>query len=680
MQHSPKRKLINLLLILLLVVLPLTSACSDDPDPAPSRSSETSSTPKSVSQSVVNDPNAETWGIYWYLCGTDLETYDGAATLDLMELTSVEIPENVYVIIQTGGTYEWYNDVIDPDYIERYIYDSEGLFLLSQEELTSMGNKHTLADFLDFCLTNYDADNKAVIMWDHGGGSSGGLMYDELFDDEYLTIRDVEEAFSLVVDRDYKKPPFDIIGLDACLMATIDMASALHGYGQYMVASQEFEPGLGWNYQGIMEALAAKPNISPVDLSIAICDTYAEALEEADAATEMTLSVVDLKKMKPLFDAVNNYGQEAILAAFDNQRFFVNYNRSAKASENYGGNTPEQGYYNMVDLGDLVRHTRNLLPENTETILKALDEAVVYNVAGPYRQKSSGLSIFYSYDSDNYSLEQYATGAALPIFVHLYDWSINGNLSNEAKLFINEMQITTDENKYDDLDDLINFDNFTYDLEDYPVYIDNEGYAVLDLGSDIAEMLSSVYFNLFIYFEEDDLTLYLGRDNDIVSDWDEGYFYDNFRGVWGAIDGNLVFMDISYESDDYNLYAIPILLNGEACTLSVAYDFHSKSWEILGARPDNDIYGRASKKLIILEPGDEITTLHYIADLSGDGDFIELEIETFIYTENSAFNEEDLGDGTFIMLFELNDMNNNSFLSNIVFLEVEDGNIDAYIE
>ena len=30
------------------------------------------------------------------------------------------------------------------------------------------------------------------------------------------------------------------------------------------------------------------------------------------------------------------------------------------------------------------------------------------------------------------------------------------------------------------------------------------------------------------------------------------------------LDGHLVYMELSYESDDYNLYSIPILLNGEA--------------------------------------------------------------------------------------------------------------------
>ena len=40
------------------------------------------------------EPNAEagTWAIYWYLCGSDLESNGGFATSDLMEMMEVALP------------------------------------------------------------------------------------------------------------------------------------------------------------------------------------------------------------------------------------------------------------------------------------------------------------------------------------------------------------------------------------------------------------------------------------------------------------------------------------------------------------------------------------------------------------------------------------------------------------
>lgn len=62
-------------------------------------------------------------------------------------------------------------------------------------------------------------------------------------------------------------------------------------------------------------------------------------------------------------------------------------------------------------------------------------------------------------------------------------------------------------------------------------------------------------------------------------DWENGVFTDNFRGVWGAIDGYLVYMDIIYEGEDYNLYSVPILLNGEEYQLHVVYDYNEEDFQ-----------------------------------------------------------------------------------------------------
>ncbi|MDR2514126.1 MAG: hypothetical protein LBD02_02825 [Christensenellaceae bacterium] len=40
----------------------------------------------------------------------------------------------------------------------------------------SMGDGSTLADFLTFCNENYPADNRAVVFWNHGGGSVASVF------------------------------------------------------------------------------------------------------------------------------------------------------------------------------------------------------------------------------------------------------------------------------------------------------------------------------------------------------------------------------------------------------------------------------------------------------------------------------------------------------------------------
>lgn len=51
--------------------------------------------------------SSESWVVYWYVCGSDLESDGGAATEDFSEMTNVDLPENVTVVIQAGGANAW---------------------------------------------------------------------------------------------------------------------------------------------------------------------------------------------------------------------------------------------------------------------------------------------------------------------------------------------------------------------------------------------------------------------------------------------------------------------------------------------------------------------------------------------------------------------------------------------
>ena len=68
----------------------------------------------------------DSWVVYWYLCGSDLESNYGCATMDLLEMMEVTLPENVNVVIQTGGAAVWQNEVMDAGKIQRWLYNSEG--------------------------------------------------------------------------------------------------------------------------------------------------------------------------------------------------------------------------------------------------------------------------------------------------------------------------------------------------------------------------------------------------------------------------------------------------------------------------------------------------------------------------------------------------------------------------
>lgn len=610
---------------------------------------------------------AGTWAIYWYLCGSDLESDAEAATMDLYELQCVSLPENVQVIIETGGAQEWYHEDVEAGQQGRYLYDSDGLTFLEAQPEADMGDPETLADFLSFCQENFPADHTMFLFWNHGGGSVSGAAFDEIYDYDSLTLDEMYQAFGSVYELSEENPPFDVVGFDTCLMATIDTAWMLSDISHYLVASEEMEPGCGWSYDKWVQTLGDHPGIDGAALGQVICDSYMEGCEDIGMEQEATLSVVDLQKIQPLLYAYDDLGKEALTLACEDSTFFAEFGRRAVQTENYGGNTPDQGYTNMVDMGHLVRNSEDLLPETAQAVLDGLEECVVYNVSGVYRSEATGLSCYYSYNGDTDDFDAFTSISASPAFQYLYDYELYGYMSDEGLAYVQELGYE------EDTVPEITIAQDT-ELEDFPLYVDEDGNSVLEIGADAAATLQAVYYQLCYVSEEDDIILLLGRDNDIYMDWDEGVFRDNFRGVWGAIDGCLCYMEIVYEGDDYNLYSVPILLNGDEYNLRVVYSYTDEEYSILGARRGIDDNGMADKNLVQLEPGDEITTLHYAMTISGDEEEPEqVPVDTITVTEDTAFTEEDLGDGNFVIFYEMVDMQDNSYYSDLAYFTVEDG-------
>jgi len=605
------------------------------------------------------------WAVYWYLCGSDLESESGFATGDLAELMGVTLPDNVKVVIQTGGSTTWHNEVVDPSKLQRFVYDSEGLKLVDEQPLANMGDMQTLYEFLDFANTNYPAERTAVIFWNHGGGSVTGAAFDELHGFDSLTLDEMYAAFTGVWDVSEEDPPLEIVGFDTCLMATVDVAATFSGIAKYLVASEELEPANGWNYTQLIGALAADPGIDGAALGKVICDSYYAGCEVEGTEKGVTLSVTDLSKVNALIEAYDAFGAECLSAALDDPAFLSRFARAAFKSENYGGNTKEQGYTNMVDLGDLARLNFDVL-SSAEDVLDALDECVIYQVKGPYRSRASGLSCYYSYNGNIDDFSAYKAFGVETAFKHYFTYALTGELDESALERIGGI----DPMGIPEIQSLA-----TTGWDGAPLDLNDEGTAFLNLGPEAQDILVGIGFQLFYVDEESDTMMLLGTDNDIVADWDNGVFYDNFRGVWGAIDGCLVYMELSEEGEDYNLYSVPVLLNNEEYNLQVVYDFNDETWVILGAREGIDEHGMADKELRLLQEGDEITTLWKLASYTGDDDFEDYIAETITVTAETAFSEAPLFDGTYCMVFEMWDAMGNYAYSDPVHFECVEGEI-----
>ena len=380
---------------------------------------------------------------------------------------------------------------------------------------------------------------------------------------------------------------------------------------------------------------------------------------------DATLSVTDLSKIKELLAAYEAFGAEALQAAGKDAGFYSRFARLAQKTENYGGNSREQGYTNMVDLGHLARQSMETLP-SAKAVLSALEACVAYKVNGPYRSEATGLSCYYAYDGSADGLEEYSAIGVGTSFLYFYTYGLTGRLDEAGLAFVRSLGI-------DSLPELPV--NAIQKWSDASLAVTDDGLAVLTLGPEADSALAYIGFLLYYMDEDSDSMMLLGSDNDLVSDWENGIFTDNFRGVWGSIDGVPVYMELTFEGDDYNRYTVPVMLNDEEYNLQVVYDFTEEEWAILGAQQGVSDEGMAGKELRQLKSGDKMTPIWYVSALSSDEDPEPYPAMTITVSDKTAFSEMDLPDGDYVMVFEMRDALDNSVHSDPVVFTCSDGEI-----
>ena len=152
-----------------------TAAASAETTAADTSASEVMD--RSVKNNTAED---DTWTIFVYLCGADLESENGMATIDIAEMASSTAGENIKFVVQTGGASKWNADFVSPDKAQRFvIYGGDG-DVQDESGVVNMGDSSSLADFLHWGLSEYPAAKTGLILWDHGSGSINGVCFDEL--------------------------------------------------------------------------------------------------------------------------------------------------------------------------------------------------------------------------------------------------------------------------------------------------------------------------------------------------------------------------------------------------------------------------------------------------------------------------------------------------------------------
>jgi hypothetical protein len=427
----------------------------------------------------ATDPAATT--VLVYVLGTDLESGRGVpgrggnATNSIKEMMDVGSTANMKVVVQTGGASKnkdrkpadknnMQPDEIDWTHVQRYLVNKGSLALVANGDLgaeapktkVDMGSATTLQDFVTWGVETYPASKYIVVLWAHGGGVNGGISEDEITGSS-MTVPQISAALEAASNEG--SVVFEIIGFDACLMATAEVAASLNSSSNYMVASQDTIPGTSWAYIPFLNYVAGHPSASGRDIGRAIADSYeAKCLTKTTGGwipmDNPTLSVIDLSKMDALSNATNAFATRLAtyldldpnLAIEQRTAGWKQIAQARARSLDWSTSAFFGKSFDLVDMGTFVSKVvnniyKNIGPDdllvNAElTLSNAIQDAVVYNIRQGSNSSATGLSVYFpsilaGYDKDYPSNTSTSSGS--PFFAGLYTNGRNGMVQTYFK-------------------------------------------------------------------------------------------------------------------------------------------------------------------------------------------------------------------------------------------------------
>ncbi len=395
-------KRLTALLLLLSLLLSLLAGCGKDPElPDRDVSAETTE-PTFTLQDLPADQQLQDlttrasssgtkeYTVMLYLVGSDLESSEdgGYASRDIEEIVNSGLDTSrVNFLIYTGGARYWHNGIPSDCNVIYQVVNGTTEAVAATQSPANMGDPATFLDFLNYAYSNYPANHYSLICWDHGGGPLGGYGVDELFDYDRLYLQEMEAAFkaSPVATR-----KLDFLGFDACLMATMETAEMADSYANYLIASEETEPGIGWDYSflSVMNSTSDTKTIAQQLLR-----TYENSMDIYRVTPKYTLSCLDLSKLSSFRSAADRLFARMASGVAGGSYSAIAQARNKSLRFAQTSTTP----YDLVDMGHMASMLKALYSSEASGLQSALSQLVtqqVTNIDG-----ATGLAIYYPYDS-----------------------------------------------------------------------------------------------------------------------------------------------------------------------------------------------------------------------------------------------------------------------------------------
>ena len=593
-------------------------------------------------------------------------TLRGVASTDLMHITDVQLPENITFIIQTGGAYHWDYPGVNPNLIQRWKFDHTGLTEIYSGPAENMGSPEGLTNFLEFTKSYYN-DHNAFIFWNHGGGAFGA-EHDEIFDD-MLSNREIRECFEKTYPVNEDNPPFELLGFDACLMASTEACNEFAGISQYYVASEEIETD-GWKNSKWLQEFANNPNWNGAQLGKAIIDSFMEKASQystlmSDTLITNQLGLLDLSKTKDIYEAYGQLIKQALKDSLTNPAVLTQFATASQKSIRYASDYYD--VYNTCDLGLFMDGISDSYPQ-AKQIRAMIDESLLYQRGIGQNAFSTGLSIYFPTEVTDisslfYALEYIEEISTEPAIQAFYYYKIAGCLSEEHQEYV--------ESQGWGRAPVIN----TAHLKEFstsPIEVHPNGSITMEISQDKLNFVQKTSLLLIKYDENSNSMIYYGEDD--FTHYNDGKLTTTFDGSWPTINDTHLALEVISSDDKFIRYESPIRIKKNDKILLLTYDRTTKETNITGIReaaaPDI-----LSRQVTILEKGDKITPLYKsTTGVWADETIVKGKAIKFD-PEKITVGEKPLEDGIYIQCIQLQDFKGNTYVSPLVEFKMDNGKV-----
>lgn len=579
--------------------------------------------------------NADQVTIMVYLCGTDLESRNGMATNDISEMTKATLNDQINLLVYTGGCSNWKNNVFSNTTNQIYKITKGGAqCVLSDDGNKSMTDPTTLTGFIKWCNENYPANRKELIFWDHGGGSLTGYGHDERSGHSgSMTLPAIDSALKKADTK------FDFIGFDACLMATLETGLTLEPYADYLIASEETEPGIGWYYTNWLTNFAKDPSMPTIEVGKNIIDDFVVECNRSANRQKTTLSIVDLAELGATVPSKLNDFASSLNTKLSGNDY--------KEVSDARYQTREFGQSSSLDQIDLVDFAKKTGTYQGQELANALLSSVKYNRTSATISDAYGISIYFPYRKASRVNNAVSTYKSIGMDneytkcissfaqIEVSGQSASGGTSSPASLLLGNgyadnglsslstilNMLTNREISDEQVDSYVTTNKFdTANLS----WKDVNGQKVIAMSEEQWSLVHDIELNMFY----DDGTGYIDLGLDNVFSFDgEGNMVPETDNTWLAINDQPVayYYEGTVENGDYYSITgrVPALLNGEKVDLILIFDTDHPQGYLAGARSS---YAQSetetvAKALTELVKGDKIDFICNYYDY--DGNFLD---------------------------------------------------------